>query len=286
MRGATKGDRLTPMSQPAEDPAQYLKALGEAGDGPHDIAQAALMLSLMDHPRDALAPYRAHLDEIAHHASEEARLATSAETMARALSALMVGRYGYDGDRLTYDEPQNADLMAVIDRRRGLPVALGILYIHAARAAGCAAEGLNSPGHFLMRLTLRGGEALLDPFNGGVTLDREKLGTPPRMGGLTVADAAVSVSDTDVLLRLQNNLKQRASQAGDHGRALDLAKRMVLIGPRRTELWLELARLQEGAGSLGAAKKAYEAALVLSRPDETSLNEAALALHALKRRLN
>ena len=200
----------------------------------------------------------------------------------------MVGRYGYDGDRLTYDDPQNANLMTVIDRRRGLPVSLGILYIHAARAAGYAAEGLNSPGHFLMRISSRGGEVLLDPFNGGVTLDREKLGTPPRMGGLAAEDPRIAdaVSDTEVLLRLQNNLKQRAVQSGEHGRALDIAKRMVLLGPRRTELWLELARLQEGAGSLGAAKKAYEAAMSLSKAGDTSLNEAALALHALKRRLN
>lgn len=276
------------MSDTIQDPANYLKALGEAGEGPHDIAEAALILSLLDHPQQNLGPYRAHLDEIAHYAKEEARLATTAEGVARALSSLMVGRYGYDGDQLTYDEPQNADLMSVIDRRRGLPVALGILYIHAARAAGCAAEGLNSPGHFLMRISLRGNEALLDPFNGGVTLDREKLGTPPRMGGLASDDPRVAdaVSDAEVLLRLQNNLKLRAAQNGDHGRALDIAKRMVLIGPRRTELWLELARLQEGAGSLGAAKKAYEAALVLSKPGEASLNEAALALHALKRRLN
>ncbi len=149
MRGATKGARLPPCHEPAEDPAKYLKALGEAGDGPHDIAQAALMLSL--HGSSAGMRSRliaAHLDEIAHHASEEARLATSAEAMARALSALMVGRYGYDGDRLTYDDPQNADLMAVIDRRRGLPVALGILYIHAARAAGCRGGRVEFAGPF------------------------------------------------------------------------------------------------------------------------------------------
>ena len=137
-------------------------------------------------------------------------------------------------------------------------------------------------------LRVRGGEVLLDPFNGGVTLDREKLGTPPRMGGLAAEDPRIAdaVSDTEVLLRLQNNLKQRAAQSGEHGRALDIAKRMVLLGPRRTELWLELARLQEGAGSLGAAKKAYEAAMALSKAGDASLNEAALALHALKRRLN
>lgn len=276
------------MSDPTKYPANYLKALGEAGEGPHNLAEAGLMLALLDHPHLPLAPYRAHLDEIAHYAKEEAKLATSAEYAARALSGLMVGRYGYDGDRLTYDDPQNANLMTVVDRRRGLPVSLGILYIHAARAAGFVAEGLNSPGHFLMRLSLRGSEALLDPFNGGVTLDREKLGTPPRMGGLAGDDPRIAdaVSDTEVLLRLQNNLKQRAAQSGDHGRALDIAKRMVLIGPRRTELWLELARLQEGAGSLGAAKKAYEAAMALSKTGEASLNEAALALHALKRRLN
>jgi regulator of sirC expression with transglutaminase-like and TPR domain len=276
------------MSDPTENPANYLKALGEAGEGPHNLAEAALMLALLDQPQTVLAPYRAHLDEIAHYAKEEAKLATSAEYAARALTGLMVGRYGYDGDRLTYDDPQNANLMTVIDRRRGLPVSLGILYIHAARAAGYAAEGLNSPGHFLMRISSRGGEVLLDPFNGGVTLDREKLGTPPRMGGLAAEDPRIAdaVSDTEVLLRLQNNLKQSAVQSGEHGRALDIAKRMVLLGPRRTELWLELARLQEGAGSLGAAKKAYEAAMSLSKAGDTSLNEAALALHALKRRLN
>jgi len=276
------------MSETKEDPAIYLKALGEAGEGPHNLAEAALMLSLLDQPQAALAPYRAHLDEIAHYAREEAKLLTSALDMARMLSALMVGRYSYDGDRYTYDEPQNANLMSVIDRRRGLPVTLGILYIHAARAAGCGAEGLNSPGHFLMRLSFRSGEALVDPFNGGVTLDREKLGTPPRMGGLNVDDPRIAdpVSDIEVLLRLQNNLKTRATQLGEHGRALDIAKRMVLIGSRRVDLWLELARLQEGAGSLGAAKRAYETALALSKPGELSLNEAALALHALKRRLN
>lgn len=276
------------MSETEDDPGIYLKALGEAGEGPHNLAEAGLMLSLLDQPQASLAPYRAHLGEMAHYAAQDAKLATSAEDVARALSALIAGRYGYDGDRFTYDEPQNASLMSVIDRRRGLPVALGILYIHAARAAGCTAEGLTSPGHFLMRLSYRNAEALLDPFNGGAIVDREKLGTPPRMGAMAIDDPRIAdpVSDTEVLLRLQNNLKQRALQSGENARALEIAKRMVLIGSRRTDLWLELAHLQETAGSLSAARQAYEAALVLSKPGDASLNEAALALNALKRRLN
>src|SRR3546814_19245031 len=57
--------------------------------------------------------------------------------------------------------------MRVIDRRKGLPVALGILYMHAARAQGWPAVGLNFPGHFLLRLERHGERAILDPFNEG-----------------------------------------------------------------------------------------------------------------------
>ncbi len=271
-----------------EDPADYLRRLGQAGDGPHDIAGAALMLSALDHSGRELEPYYKHLHELAEHAKAEARLAATAEDGARAMAGLLVGHYGYDGDRMSYDNPQNADFMAVIDRRRGLPVALGILYIHVARAAGFDAAGLNTPGHFLLRISLRGQEALIDPFNGGAAVDRERLGAPPAMVGhdADTPTAPETVSDIDVLLRLENNLKLRAIQSGERTRSLEVAKRMVLIAPKKPELWIDLARLSESAGALGAAQKAYEACLSLLKPGAGYHNEAALALNALKRRLN
>ena len=276
------------MTQSPVDPADYLRALGQSGEEVTDIALAALMLSALDHSGRPLAPYEAHLDEIAQAARSEARLAMHAVDGARSLSALMVGRFGYDGDRLSYDDPQNADLMAVIDRRRGLPVALGILYLHAARAAGYDAVGLNTPGHFLLRITLRGYEALIDPFNGGAAVDRERLGGPPAMGAAAPDDPRLiePVSDIEVLLRLENNLKLRSLNIGERVRALEIAKRMVLIAPARAELWMDLARLNEASGALGAAQRAYEACLSLAKTGQALHNEAALGLQALKRRLN
>jgi len=270
------------------DPAEALRRLGEAGDGPHDIARAALMLSALDHAGRSLEPYEKHLADIAEAAKRDLRSVLHAEDAGRALSALMVGRFGYDGDRLTYDDSKNADLMEVIDRRRGMPVALGILYMHAARAAGFEAVGLNTPGHFLLRIAMRGSGALLDPFNGGAAIDRERLGRPPAMGTPSPEDPrlAESVTDAEVLLRLENNLKLRALNAGERTRALEIAKRMVLVAPRRPELWIDLARLSEAAGSLGAARHAYEACLTLVKPGAALHNEAALGLAGLKRRLN
>ena len=266
-----------------DDPFEFLKKVGESGAGPHDIARAALMLAALDHPKSPLEPYLSHLQEIQDAMSEQSGLIQRVEDGARAVSDLLAGRLGYDGDRLDYDNPRNADLMSVIERRRGLPVALGILYIHAARAGGMLASGLNTQSHFVLRLTLRGEDMTIDPFHGGAVIDRAHVPVE-----LAPDDAGLAqlVSDTDVLLRLQNNLKLRALNAGDHMRGLELARRMVLLAPRRSDLWFDLARLNEALGVLGAARGAYESCLALAPPGEALHNEAAISLSQLKRRLN
>ena len=271
-----------------DDPTEYLRRLGEAGDGPHDIALAALMLGALDHPAVARAPYVTHLADMAEMARHEARVAANVEEGARMLARLLAGHYGYEGDRIDYDDPKNGNLIDVISRRRGLPVALGILYIHAARAAGFAASGLNTPGHFLIGITHMGRDAFIDPFHGGAAVGREKLTAPPRMGQPALGDLSQvePVPDIDVLIRLENNLRTRALEAGDRPRGLELIKRMALIAPRRADIWLELAHLQEHAGSLGAARRAFETCLGLSKPGLPIHNEAALGLSTLKRRLN
>ena len=274
-------------------PAQFLRRMGESGDGPHDLAAAALMLSALDRPEKKLAPFRAHFAEITEAVRDVSHFARNAEAAARALSSVIAVRYGYEGERENYDDPQNADIVSVIERRRGLPVALGILYIHAARGCGMQACGLLSPGHFLLRVSVRGSEALIDPFNGGALVEREPV-TAPAFGGAYVHEAGSGdmpdtlspVSDADVLLRLQNNIKTRALKARETSRAIEMLKRMTLIAPKRNILWLELAHLQESLGALSAARTAYENCLKFSRPGEDVSNEAAFALHALKRRLN
>jgi len=281
----TRSGKTRAMGE-SETPVDYLRRLGHGGEGPHDLAIAGLMLASLDHPGETLDRHRAHLHEISELADAEAPLISDVEDGARILSNLMALHFGYEGDRLTYDDPKNADLIHVIARRRGMPVALGILYIHAARAAGIEACGLNTPAHFLVLLKKGGAEVMVDPFNGGAMLDPERAAGPPRMGGPESTHLAEPVSDTDVLLRLQNNLKVRALEAGNHGRTLEIAKRMVLVGPRKPELWLDLARLNESVGAMGDARRAYESCLEIARPGQPLHNEAALGLSGLKRRIN
>ncbi|MBV9331424.1 MAG: hypothetical protein JOZ55_07710 [Alphaproteobacteria bacterium] len=271
-----------------EDPGEYLNRLGASGESYFDVAHAALMLSALDHPAVPLARYLAHLEELGSvSGANQQRPATLKEAL-YGIGRLLTSQFGYDGDRLTYDDPCNADLMSVIDRRRGMPVALGILYLHASRASGCTAVGLNSPGHFLLRVGFEEEAALVDPFNGGVAIEQLAAISPPLPPRVDhPAESAVGeVSDIEVLLRLQNNLKLRALKAGQVTRAVEIASRMTVIAPRRPEVWFDLARLEESRDALGAARRAYESCLQSASIGEPLHTEATLALDGLRRRLN
>jgi regulator of sirC expression with transglutaminase-like and TPR domain len=271
-----------------------LKAeLERAGNGPDaalELAETALVLAALDRPRVGLERYRAHLAELAREAADE--LSASAVTTADAalgLSRLLAGRHRYRGDELTYDDVQNANLMRVIDRRKGLPVALGILYLHAARAAGFAATGIAFPAHFLIRLDRRGERAILDPFGGGRTLAAPELrGLLKRVGGAErELDPAflAPVGDRDVLLRLQNNILSRALAEGRLERAAEIGQRMLLLAPGRALLHREQALIAARLGNLKQARAAAEAYLAHAE-GAGQAHEAAALLQRLKASLN
>lgn len=246
-----------------------------AGPAPEiDIAEAALAFSALARPELDLAPYRAHLAQLA----DEARIQDGGSPPA-VLAAILAGDHGYRGDRTTYDDLANADLARVIDRRRGLPVALSILWMHTARARGWRCQGLNTPGHFVVRLEADGGTWILDPFDGGTVLERAALEDIVRRlqgsrGRLADEDLA-GMDDRAVLLRLQNNIRLRLQQAGDNGQALQVLERMLIVSPRALELWRAAAGLNAELEKYGAAIACLDRALALAGTDDARQRIAA-----------
>jgi regulator of sirC expression with transglutaminase-like and TPR domain len=139
------------------DPRTALEAIGLLPDSEIDIADAALQLARVDAPEADWQAARLHLSDLAREAAWLALDVAADDVSGQAgmLAELLGGRCLYRGDRETYDDPANANLIRVIERRRGLPVALGILWLHTARAAGWAAHGVDFPGHFLVALPRR-----------------------------------------------------------------------------------------------------------------------------------
>lgn len=269
-----------------------LRRIGGQDDAEIDIAQAGLLLAALERPQLGLERYYHHLSllerDVADLAAREGA-ETSLEKRVEVLNAILVERYGYQGDSETYDDLVNANLMRVIDRRRGLPVALGILYLHAARAQGWEIYGLNFPGHFLLRLDLGGQRLIIDPFNGGAVRDAAALRAMLKaMAGSSAElkpEHTAPVGTRDILLRLRNNIKLRLIQEERPGEALEVVESMLMIAPDRAELWREAGILHSHFDNMRAAIMAFEHYLELAGP-EPGREEIAELLAQLRTQLN
>ena len=281
----------------AEECARYLRDIAALTSPILPIGEAALALASFERPRVGLLRYRQHLATIARDVGRhggaqgdpQGGLRGDLAGRAQALNEIILLKYGYSGDELTYDDLQNANLMRVVDRRKGLPVALGILYLHAARAQGWDCVGLGFPGHFLIRLTEGAERLILDPFHGGRVCDAASLRELLKaMAGQDVElspEHYAPVADRDVLLRLQNNLKSRLLQAGRHERALGVVETMLMLAPDLAGLWHEAGLLHAHQGNMRAGVNALEQ-FIIRAPEGTARHQAAALLQQLKSKLN
>lgn len=273
------------------DPRPALEALGQLPDAEIDIADAALQLARVDLPDADWQAARSHLSDLARQAVAAATNLTGDHLADRALtlSGLLGGRFGYRGDSETYDDLANANLIRVIERRRGLPVALGVIWLHAARAAGWTAYGVDFPAHFLIALEEGQSQVVLDVFNGGTPLGkRDLLVLLKRVEGQDAelrAGLLQPMSMRRVLLRLQNNIMTRRLQAGDVEGALSCVQDMARIAPDHAELWRQTALLHQRLDQVGAALRCYDRFLALVPRGEVA-DRARAAQAALRSRLN
>jgi regulator of sirC expression with transglutaminase-like and TPR domain len=266
-----------------------LRAAGLGDDAAIDIAMTALAFAARRRREAGDPRYPAHLAELAR---AVAAMTSGAGTPAAQLAALrrvLVDGHGYRGDRDTYDDLRNADLAAVIDRRRGLPVALSILWLHAGRAQGWSLSGLNFPGHFLLQIETAGERVVFDPFNDGRTLGTPELRELIKAVGGPKAeldpDHYATLSNRGILLRLQNNIKARLLDQRDVAGAVFIIEGMLMLAPGVAALWREAGLLQVQQENLGAAGRCLERAVELAESGAARQRIGA-ELAAIRGRLN
>jgi regulator of sirC expression with transglutaminase-like and TPR domain len=208
--------------------------LAEAPDPPIEELALAMAAELRETDRAAA---RARLDALGE---QLASLASggSAELEAWACAELLGGREGLAGDRLEYDNPDNSMLDLVLERRRGLPIALSVVYVAAARRAGIdQLAGVGLPGHFVVAHFGASPPLVLDPFSGGV---RVEVQAPPRLVRPWTAH--------ETALRMLNNLVAAYTRRARLGDAI-VAARLRLALPLPDA---ERVRVEEELVSLSA----------------------------------
>jgi len=272
-----------------------LDAAGQLPDAELDLAAVALQYARIDAPEADWRSAARHLSELARDTVAAATADPVADggdgaRRAMVLRGVLLDQRGYHGDNEGYDAPENANLIHVVERRRGLPVALGILWLHAAEAAGWHAWGLDFPGHFLLGVEGAHGQAVMDPFNPGAPLGAPELrALLKRMQGAQAElrpEFLLPVPKRSVLLRLQNNLKLRRLQAGDVAGALVCAEDMLRAAPDAAVLWRETALMNQRLDRIGAALACLDRFLALVPPATEAAQQARGMAAELRQRLN
>ncbi|HXA40937.1 MAG TPA: transglutaminase family protein [Phenylobacterium sp.] len=263
-----------------EEAETLLLGAGAAPDADFPLLEAAIACAIHEDP--ARDPQAAR--DLGAAGVERLGLRLKQESAEEALAESMAGDLRLAGDLLTYEDPDNADVVAVAERRKGLAVALGVFYLHAARKCALTVQGVDFPGHFLLRIETEEGPLALDPFSEGRVVLPSELTRRALHAGLTpnVADRLdrlmAPVSDRAVLMRLQNTIYARAIQMRDFPRAERAALRRALLDPSDHRPWLDVAAAREGQGALAGSLEA------LARATELD-GGAALAARAQRERV-
>ena len=215
-----------------------------------DLARACLQVAEDAYPGLDVEGYLGEIERFAKRL--RARLAPDAAVEDRviALNEFLFADLGFNGNVTDYYDPRNSYLNEVIDRRRGIPITLAVLYMEIGRRIELPLDGVSFPGHFLVRLPMRGGALVLDPFSGGAPQSEDELrarlkrviprdtagGAKDATSGVAVADLPLAqflepASKRQIIARLLRNLKGVYRQKDKPERLLDVLNRMVIVAP-------------------------------------------------------
>ncbi|HXH26195.1 MAG TPA: transglutaminase-like domain-containing protein [Vicinamibacterales bacterium] len=226
-----------------KDLAAALTAAIDAPDA--GLAQAALVIARIEYPRLDPEPYLGRLDGI----GESARIAIERQTAAsgdrsalariKALNEHLFCELRFVGNRDRYEDPRNSCLNEVLDRRTGIPITLSVVYMEIARRVGIEVDGVNFPGHFLVRcpeVHARGNTGLIiDPFHGGALLSEHdcRLLLQRHVGSEIAFSQSLLAPATrlQIIVRMLLNLKRIYVHMRSFPQARDVTELLLAVTP-------------------------------------------------------
>lgn len=218
------------------------------------LDRAALMIGSWDYPARDLAAYRAQLDTLAGYVQPAVARADGGIARARAISDGLFDRLGFAGNTGDYYDPRNSFLCEVLERRVGIPISLSVLYLEVARRVGVIAQGVNFPGHFLVRVAIEDAWLYLDPFSGGRALapaDLEALLRRTTTPDAVLEPAVIAAATKrQIVGRMLVNLAGIYGRNGDLPRSLDVLEHLAILEPNNPRISRDLDQLRERVEAL------------------------------------
>jgi regulator of sirC expression with transglutaminase-like and TPR domain len=270
---------MTPLSLQARIPhitEELLRALNEPGEA---LAPAALAIARVEYPSLDTAPYLQRLERMGEAAA--GRLQRDNPSQIATLNAYLYEELGFSGNREHYDDPRNSFLNEVLDRRLGISISLAAIYLEIGRRAGMRLEGVNFPGHFLVRAPAgtgapRADDLIIDPFHAGALLSEVDCRHLLRqhVGEDAAFDRALFATATrqQIVVRMLVNLKRLYVRMRSFPQARAIADLLLAVDPSALLELRDRGLLAYHMEDFSAALKDLEAYLrLMPRAEGTDL---------------
>ncbi len=219
------------------------------------LFHAALLIARDEYPDLDVRHYDALVDDWRARIAPRVDRSQSPIGALQALNRFLYEEIGLTGNNDDYYDPRNSYLNDVFDRRLGIPISLGLVQMEIARRLDMDMEGIAFPGHFLVRMPVQGGLMVLDPYQGGRSLDVDELRqrAQPHVGDSELGDQQLlklldAASHRAILTRMLRNLRTVYVERDDPERALRCADRLLTIDPTLAMEYRERARLYHALG--------------------------------------
>ena len=275
--------------------AERFGRLVSGADNEINLAEAALLIAAEEYRALDIPAYLKKLDEMAATLKRRLRADISQADTIIAMNRYLFDELGFAGDAANYYDARNSFLNEVIDRKRGIPITLAMIYIEIARRIGLPVQGVAFPAHFLVKCPLRDGTVVLDPYAKGASLSFEELrrrvkalrnGAEPTRS--MVAGMLITASNREILARLLRNLKGIYSHHKEWMKALSATDRIISVMPDLAEEYRDRGMIYLNLECFRAALfdfQAYLKMLPVAR-DADTVRQKVAELQTLASRLN
>jgi len=241
-------------------------------DAKIDVAEAALVLASEEYAEIDVDAYLRRFDALAEKARRYVGDTSSARERIDRLNGFLFVEEGFAGNRDDYYDPRNSYLNDVLDRRKGIPISLAMVYCELAKRLSLPVYGVSFPGHFLAR-HLGDPDVIIDPYVGKVISPEE---CARRLEGIYGSEVRFDermlepAGPREILSRMLNNLKQIYVEQNDFLRALRCADRIVMLQPDSPRELRDRGILYQRLECFGAAMRDLERFLALAPDDDTA----------------
>jgi regulator of sirC expression with transglutaminase-like and TPR domain len=201
-----------------------------------DLAVAALAIAQEEYPHLDSTAYLDKLDQMGQELATRLPDNRYPLKVIQALNHYLFSELNFQGNQRDYYDPRNSFLNDVLDRRKGIPISLALVYLELAKRVDFPMAGVGMPGHFLVRPTVEDMAIFVDVFHQGEVMFEEDCRT---LMGQLYGDGArlrpeehlAPLGPRPLLVRMLTNLKGIYLHHQDIPRALAAIDRILLIRP-------------------------------------------------------